>query len=316
MFLLTSTSTSTHKRLRDLAKAPASPATPTKDDDTKSVNTSECSICLNPVAPCQALFVAPCSHVWHFKCIRPLILPNWPSFQCPNCRGFSDLDADVEQPELFLDDEGSASDPELREVLRSSAIDVDRAVSAPVAIGQAGLSRPDTSEQGDDSLLDDMNILMSAAHLRDEQGSSDSQRAGSNDNDTAASPNPRTPSIPIQATRARSQTRTMSNDMIDAANPLSATPTSTAPFAMADILAYSSTTSVPAPTPSPLTRELPATAAAAAARSISATVPRDMPDNVPTATNRAGILDPTSTTETTMTTTTTRTTPAAAGPTV
>lgn len=84
--------TTTHKRLLKSAGINKS-----RDSDAASVNTSECSICLNPVAPCQALFVAPCSHVWHYKCVRNLIHgPNWPNFLCPNCRFVADLEADVE----------------------------------------------------------------------------------------------------------------------------------------------------------------------------------------------------------------------------
>ncbi|KAK9477573.1 hypothetical protein V1514DRAFT_333663 [Lipomyces japonicus] len=59
----------------------------------------ECSICLVSVAPCQSLFVAPCSHVWHYKCVRPIIIRNYPQFLCPNCRAVCDLEADVEVPE-------------------------------------------------------------------------------------------------------------------------------------------------------------------------------------------------------------------------
>lgn len=49
--------------------------------------------------PCQALFVAPCSHVWHYKCIRPVINnpKMYPQFLCPNCRAVADLDADIEE---------------------------------------------------------------------------------------------------------------------------------------------------------------------------------------------------------------------------
>ncbi|KAI9266449.1 hypothetical protein BDA99DRAFT_436682 [Phascolomyces articulosus] len=56
----------------------------------------ECCICLYAVAPTQALFVAPCSHVFHFKCLRPLIELNFPAFSCPLCRTYSDLQANVE----------------------------------------------------------------------------------------------------------------------------------------------------------------------------------------------------------------------------
>ncbi|KAI7300654.1 SMAD/FHA domain-containing protein, partial [Hortaea werneckii] len=74
------------------------------DADAASVNTtsstSECSICLNPVRPCQALFVAPCGHVWHYKCVRNLVHgPSYPHFLCPNCRFVADLEADVEPDE-------------------------------------------------------------------------------------------------------------------------------------------------------------------------------------------------------------------------
>lgn len=52
----------------------------------------ECSICLYPMAPRQALFVAPCSHVYHFKCLRPLLEQHYPAFACPLCRTYSNLD--------------------------------------------------------------------------------------------------------------------------------------------------------------------------------------------------------------------------------
>ncbi|KAI1431220.1 SMAD/FHA domain-containing protein [Xylaria sp. CBS 124048] len=85
----------THKRLRDLtatgASATASPS--------ESAHAQDCSICLNAIAPCQSLFVAPCSHTWHYKCIREMLHgPSWPIFMCPNCRATADLDAEVDEP--------------------------------------------------------------------------------------------------------------------------------------------------------------------------------------------------------------------------
>lgn len=38
--------------------------------------------------------MAPCSHTFHYKCLRPL-LANHPGFQCPLCRNYADLDASV-----------------------------------------------------------------------------------------------------------------------------------------------------------------------------------------------------------------------------
>jgi pSer/pThr/pTyr-binding forkhead associated (FHA) protein len=105
---LTTSSTQTHKRLRALNRP-----TPANKSDAASTHSSECSICLMPVAPCQSLFVAPCSHVWHFKCIRPILNDHktYPHFLCPNCRAVADLEADVDEPiEDWEDLEDSAED--------------------------------------------------------------------------------------------------------------------------------------------------------------------------------------------------------------
>lgn len=95
-----------HKRLRNMASS------------ANSTTSQDCSICLNSIAvsshvrllfrpslltprkPCQSLFVAPCSHTWHFKCIRSLLnTPSYPIFVCPNCRMAADLEADIEDVE-------------------------------------------------------------------------------------------------------------------------------------------------------------------------------------------------------------------------
>lgn len=64
------------------------------ESNHKEIQVEECCICLYALAPFQALFVAPCSHSYHFKCIRPLF-DSYPGFQCPICRTYSDLDASV-----------------------------------------------------------------------------------------------------------------------------------------------------------------------------------------------------------------------------
>lgn len=56
----------------------------------------ECAICLLKLEPCQALFISPCSHLWHYKCIRPIIVKSYPQFYCPNCRSMCDLETDIE----------------------------------------------------------------------------------------------------------------------------------------------------------------------------------------------------------------------------
>lgn len=56
----------------------------------------DCCICLFSVTIRQALFIAPCSHTFHYKCIRPLLETHHPAFSCPLCRTFADLEEDVE----------------------------------------------------------------------------------------------------------------------------------------------------------------------------------------------------------------------------
>ncbi|KAI9678601.1 MAG: hypothetical protein M1817_005658 [Caeruleum heppii] len=111
---LNSFNTNTHKRLRNLASR-----NPDKNpNDAASTHSSECSICLFSIAPCQSLFVAPCSHVWHYKCIRPILNgPTWPQFLCPNCRAIADLEAEVDEPEDWEEDveQGQGSDTSMRQ---------------------------------------------------------------------------------------------------------------------------------------------------------------------------------------------------------
>ncbi|KAG2354177.1 hypothetical protein BDR07DRAFT_1430280 [Suillus spraguei] len=59
-------------------------------------NIPDCCICLFAVTIRQALFIAPCSHAFHYKCIRPLLEAHTSAFSCPLCRTFADLDEDVE----------------------------------------------------------------------------------------------------------------------------------------------------------------------------------------------------------------------------
>ena len=56
----------------------------------------DCSICLTKVKPCQPLFVSPCAHIWHYSCIRRMIVTSYPTFDCPNCRKRTDLEVSLE----------------------------------------------------------------------------------------------------------------------------------------------------------------------------------------------------------------------------
>lgn len=76
-----------HKKMKNLGVE-------SKSEDGEEF--SECAICLLKLEPCQALFVSPCSHSWHYKCIRPIIIKRYPQFYCPNCRSICDLETDIE----------------------------------------------------------------------------------------------------------------------------------------------------------------------------------------------------------------------------
>ena len=89
---------------------------------------------LFPVAINQALFIAPCSHTFHYKCIRPLLDAHHPAFNCPLCRTFADLEEDVEvdiDPELDL----IADEEDTSDVAPKTAIDPKEEKGLPMTPG-------------------------------------------------------------------------------------------------------------------------------------------------------------------------------------
>ncbi|KAI0360786.1 SMAD/FHA domain-containing protein [Trametes cingulata] len=93
----------------------------------------DCCICLFGVTIHQALFIAPCSHAFHYKCIRPLLETHHPAFSCPLCRTFADLEEDVEVE----------IDPELD---AQSIAEASAAISAVAAAATAVGDRPNTGD--------------------------------------------------------------------------------------------------------------------------------------------------------------------------
>lgn len=50
--------------------------------------------------------MAACAHVWHYKCVSRLIhTPDYPIFQCPNCRAYTDLSAEVDDTNDFVEED-------------------------------------------------------------------------------------------------------------------------------------------------------------------------------------------------------------------
>jgi E3 ubiquitin-protein ligase DMA1/2 len=118
------------------------------------------------IAPCQSLFVAPCSHVWHYKCIRPILNgQTWPNFLCPNCRAVADLEADVEEYEDW-----------------DESIEIEQAIAASKNYATAGADR-DVSGLQESTSADDghgngaHSIQHSADHLSPDMDPPTSRRA-------------------------------------------------------------------------------------------------------------------------------------------
>ena len=75
----------------------------------------------------QALFIAPCSHTFHYKCIRPLLESHHPAFSCPLCRTFADLEDDVEIEVEYVDqsDDGEPVDGKASSPSGGEEIDIE-----------------------------------------------------------------------------------------------------------------------------------------------------------------------------------------------
>ncbi|KAJ2077322.1 hypothetical protein H4R24_005203 [Coemansia sp. RSA 988] len=65
-------------------------------------NSNECCICLYQMIAFQALFLAPCSHCFHYKCVKPILFTST-GFNCPLCRTYADLEASVTIDENEMD---------------------------------------------------------------------------------------------------------------------------------------------------------------------------------------------------------------------
>lgn len=120
--------------------APSSSLLPT---NRQSMSVTDCCICLFSVTVCQALFIAPCSHVFHYKCIRPLLNQHHPGFSCPLCRTFADLEADVEQDEAWQ--EALIREAEAVDAARQSS---SNALAISATRNGGGVGSTDSSSHG------------------------------------------------------------------------------------------------------------------------------------------------------------------------
>lgn len=118
----------------------------------------ECCLCLGTFAPSQAIFLAPCSHCYHYRCVYQILLRGI-MFQCPMCRQYANLAASVSTDSLNVvisdtvirDSSVKQADTPLAEslVLRPSA-----SASTPAFIPTpAGSTEPRQTARSDNSSL-------------------------------------------------------------------------------------------------------------------------------------------------------------------
>ncbi|KAL3474128.1 hypothetical protein BJX99DRAFT_185371 [Aspergillus californicus] len=134
-----------------------------KGDTADYSGCRECSICLGSVLrPYQCLFMAACAHVWHYKCVSRLIhTPDYPMFQCPNCRAYTDLSAEVDDSndnEAESSNRDSDSKQEATDGLRSTTVS-PHADTSCTSVG---------SHSSDDRLSPDLpaELATSVEHMR------------------------------------------------------------------------------------------------------------------------------------------------------
>ncbi|KAL4920570.1 hypothetical protein BDW62DRAFT_7749 [Aspergillus aurantiobrunneus] len=124
----------------------------------------ECSICLGSVLrPYQCLFMAACAHVWHYKCVSRLIhTPDYPMFQCPNCRAYTDLNAEVDDSNDFevedTQQQASESKQEPADEVRSTTCSPQLETSC-TSSGSRNSEDRETPELPTDSLADNVENM-------------------------------------------------------------------------------------------------------------------------------------------------------------
>ncbi|KAE9392987.1 SMAD/FHA domain-containing protein [Gymnopus androsaceus JB14] len=159
------------KNLKALAQAvTVTPGAPNAKSTGKSI-LPDCCICLFTITIRQALFISPCSHTFHYKCIRPLIDSHFPGFSCPLCRTFADLEEDVEV-EADLDAFEEIGD-EGDDVQRDDGGDGDRELPTPIgdepSSGGAGVGVDEDEDHDVDSAFEEVAQTLQQRQIREAQ---------------------------------------------------------------------------------------------------------------------------------------------------
>ena len=95
-----------------------------KEQDPKQDTSVDCCICICGIGPFQALFIAPCSHCFHYKCIQH-VLKESIMFPCPVCRQVANLEASVSMESVVEENMGAYNTATLRRSISSLGVGGD-----------------------------------------------------------------------------------------------------------------------------------------------------------------------------------------------
>ncbi|KAJ3337215.1 hypothetical protein HDU91_001545 [Kappamyces sp. JEL0680] len=114
-----------------LLLAATNPYSSQKEHDPKQDHSVDCCICISGIGPFQALFIAPCSHCYHYKCIQH-VLKESVMFPCPVCRQVANLEASVSMESIT--DQAEANLARLRRSISSMALEEDMQIDQTMSI--------------------------------------------------------------------------------------------------------------------------------------------------------------------------------------
>ncbi|QRV95257.1 E3 ubiquitin-protein ligase DMA2 [Ceratobasidium sp. AG-Ba] len=150
--------------------------------NSRKTSVADCCICLFPVAILQSLFIAPCSHCFHYKCIRPLLVQYHPGFSCPLCRTFADLEEDVEKeypPSIYAPSVHAPSVHEAEGVaaLVGALAGAGAVESSPKALPAVPADDASAHGSGSGSVAPNRNALPTGDSITDFQSNPDGLRS-------------------------------------------------------------------------------------------------------------------------------------------
>ena len=104
-----------------------------KEQDPKQDTSVDCCICISAIGPFQALFIAPCSHCFHYKCVQHMLKESI-MFPCPVCRQVANLEASVSMESIAEENICGHSTTHLRRSISSIGLGDDMQIDQTFSI--------------------------------------------------------------------------------------------------------------------------------------------------------------------------------------